>query len=191
MMKIFKATLLSFFLFFSAQANAGFLLEPFLGYESGKIDVDYDASIPVTDVDWDATGAELGLRLGWTFAGLQLGAEYHSAALLGTPTGSTIDSGVATTNMGVFVGFEFPVMFRIYGTYLLKIEDASDDISGSYPKPEGTGYKIGFGFTSLPIVDINIIYAMRNLEVEDTAGTKVADVGTTSYGLEISFPFEF
>lgn len=171
-------------------AHAGLLVEPVLGYNV----------ISKFDDDSGGSGSAFGGRLGYQYLGLQLGIDYLN---------STMDSKIddaqndfKTNEFGAFVGFEFPVFFRVYAGYVfaassdkLKIKDADDGINDTYEYTKGSGPKFGIGFTGLPFIDINfemrtVDYATiditdgaSGLKTEDDDGFKV-----TAYLVSLSIP---
>jgi hypothetical protein len=156
---------------FVAQANADFMIEPFLGYEWG----DYKSGSTKEDV----TGTEMGLRLGGTFTMLSYGVEY---AIGSFEVDSTPTRDVDSTDMGLFVGFEFPILVRAYATYFIKSE--SEVGSSEY---EGNGLRLGVGYTGLPFVSINLEKISRTYD-EDQNGALANDVKVETMMLSVSVP---
>lgn len=154
-------------------AHAQFMIEPFAGYAMGK----YDSGSNKID----AAGAIYGARLGARSAGFMFGAEYGGGSL---KVDSTPSVTVKPTDLGVFVGFEFPVLLRIYATYIIS---AKADLEGS--DLEGNGSRIGIGFTGLPLVSINI--EMYNHTYDEINGVSLSSdlkVNTTALTLSLPLP---
>ncbi|MFP5490572.1 MAG: outer membrane beta-barrel protein [Bacteriovoracia bacterium] len=171
-------------------AHAGLLIEPVLGYNV----------ISKFDDDSGGSGSAFGGRLGYQYLGLQLGIDYLNSTM-----DSKIDNAendFKTNEFGAFVGFEFPVFFRIYAGYVfsassdkLKILDTDDDMIDTFEYSKGTGPKFGIGFTGLPFVDINfemrtidystaeVMDGATGLKSDDDTGLKVA-----AYMLSLSIP---
>ena len=93
-------------IFSATQAHAGFMVEPYLGYETGT-------SGQGSSED-DYTGTAFGARLGYSMVGFMFGADYMAGS--GT-VDDTPSLDVKSTNLGAFIGYEFPVMFRVYASY--------------------------------------------------------------------------
>lgn len=171
-------------------AQAGLLVEPVLGYNV----------ISKFDDDSGGSGSAFGGRLGYQYLGLQLGIDYLN---------STMDSKIddaqndfKTNEFGAFVGFEFPVFFRVYAGYVfaassdkLKVLDTDDDINDEFEYTKGTGPKFGIGFTGLPFVDIN--FEMRTIDyatvemTDGATGLKTDDddgFKVTAYLVSLSIP---
>jgi hypothetical protein len=89
-----------------------------------------------------------------------------------------------TENMGIsewagFVGFEFPVLFRVYAGYIFSATGKSETSNGDYELKNGTGAKFGLGFTGLPFIDINFEYRRGTFKEYELAGTKYDDEEST------------
>lgn len=166
---------------FLSSANAGFYINPGIA-----ISVSGDAD--GTDVD---NNYMLGqVQLGWSTLGLSFGADYEmtltDVELEATPTNNEFSAN----NLGVFVGYQFPILFRIYAAYMIsgKIEGQNNTLELA----DMSGTKIGLGFTGLPFVSINL--EMRKFTYDEASlGGVVAstsyDGGYDNITLGVSFPF--
>jgi hypothetical protein len=158
-----------------SSANAGILLDPYVGY---IITGDSSGS--------KITGNDLGVRIGYSNLGFGIGADVTFA---GTYTYE--NSGVSTSgkplHTGIFASFALPILFRGYATYFVntKVADGSTNITGN-------GTKLGVQYTGLPIVAIGVeVYTMNVTDVE-VAGVKASASGTqTQTRLAVSAPFNF
>ncbi len=164
---------------FVSTANAGLLLEPYLGYYAGK---------------WEQgggnekfSGAGFGARVGYKHVlGPMFGLDYM--------TGKFEDKGdlkadLTPQQLGAFVGFEFPILLRVYAAYNFsdKLKFKSDYRSGTY---EGdSGIKLGVGFTALPLLSINVEYVASSYD-EFRGSATSPDFETKYYGLSVSLPFD-
>jgi len=156
----------------SLPSQAGFLIEPFLGYEMAK----FNNAGP----EYDQSGVNFGLRLGGSTLGFIYGLEYQKGSLTVEPPSGEAD--VDTTDMGVFIGFEFPILIRVYGTYYFShvAEQAGQqDLEGD------GGTKIGVSYTGLPFLCINLEMINRSF---DERGSSTVDVDTSGYMVGISLP---
>lgn len=146
------------------------MLEPYVGYAfSGGGD------------DTTVTGPMAGLRTGLTFPlGLQVGAEYFRTSQNLEVDGSDTDVDYEQSGVGAFVGFDAPVLpIRFWGTYFFDSEvelDPSIGIPGLFTLDkytEGSGYKVGVGFTGLPFLSINLEWQSIAYDAVEINGTSV------------------
>lgn len=158
-----------------SNAQAGFMVEPYLGLERGSYD--YGNS------DGDLSGTNIGARLGYEMLGLTFGADYMMTKGDADPDngGSNDFDG---TDFGIFVGYQFPVLIQAYLSYFLSSEADIDSYSG---KLKGDGYRIGAGYTGFPFIVINLEYITRTY---DKAGSNTLSnkFETTGYALNVSLP---
>jgi len=92
---------------------------------------------------------------------------------------------------GGFIGYEFPVLFRVYAGYIFSGTGTTKADDGTKIEfNEGTGSKVGVGFTGLPFVDINLEYRQMKYP-EMTLGSTDTDTDTTysTIMLGLSLPF--
>lgn len=176
------ALLLATVLGFASQAQASLLIEPLVGYSVGKYNYEYkEAGITDSD-DESIQGLSYGGRLGYQNLGFQLGLDYLASSM-------DIDGDdFNTTEWGGFVGFEFPILVRVYAGYVFsgtgKLEGDNDDLN----LKGGTGPKLGVGFTLLPFLDINLEYRRITYDTKDVdLGEMDADYSATM--LSFSLPF--
>jgi len=170
MKKIFA--LLTIVFGFSTAAQAGLLIEPYLGYYYGTtISRGVTSSIDVTDT---STGLGYGLRLGYKFMVPWVAIDYSASS--GTnetdyPPG-TANVDYAWTGIGVSVGADLPLGLRIFGGYgftdkaVLKYTSGDDTLTGSYTK-------VGLGFRLIPMLSLNAEYIMHSYTKYDNGTTKV------------------
>lgn len=165
-MKLFMTTFKSLLLLavialgMTSNANAGFLIEPFIDYAvSGKAKSGSDSD--------DVSSTLFGARLGLTTLGFMYGLEYNTGNY--TVEDDTGDSDGKVTNMGAFVGYEFPVMFRVWATYYFDSTATPDPEGNSDFDMKGSGMRFGIGYTGLPYLSINLQYMTTTYdEVEGT-----------------------
>lgn len=164
--------------------QAGLLIEPLVGYSFGSFEGE--------DLDQeDISGASYGGRLGYQKLGFQLGLDYLKSSFnVDNKDYSSFD----TSEIGGFIGFEFPVFLRVYAGYIFSATgETTFDNGSSKNKIEfqsGSGSKFGLGFTGLPFIDINLEYRKGTFDEYKTQGIKVKDATDYSvYMLSLSFPF--
>lgn len=170
-----KLLVLSSVVLFSSFANAGGFIEPYIGYQTGKVE-DSNDSI-------DTKGTALGLRAGyqWIIPWVALDVKMFKGTTETTPEGD-----LTFTDVGVTVGASVPFLRPFIG-YIpaakqkLEVGSATDEF-------EGTGLKLGLGIKILPLIDINI--EQVNYEFDKLDGLTLTDKvthKTTMIGLGITF----
>lgn len=169
----------SFFVFVSFNQNThagGFLVEPVLGYSVGGHEV--------SNNDTSYNGVSLGARLGYQFLGLQGGFDYLQSNL----SMKDVDS-LTAREMGLFVGYEFPILLRAYAGYIFS-STAKKEASIDQEYTKGSGTKFGVGFTGLPFIDINFEYRMGDFtELKTNGSTSSTDVTNKAFMISLSLPF--
>lgn len=156
-------------------ANASLLLEPYLGYHLGSWSQGGTSN--------NMNGVSYGGRVGLQHLGLMGGIDFMG----GNWTDKASPSNTVTpSDLGVFVGFNFPVMIRVYGMYgfnsALKFEN-----SGTSDTYKGSDLKLGLGFTALPFVSINLEY-ITGTYTKHNAGTLTNNLTDSMFGLTVSLP---
>ena len=170
MKKILFAMSVLSFVFSTTTANA-LLIEPFIGYQMG----DYESG----STKEDAAGIEYGARLGASFTMFDFGVEYATGTLE-VDFSPSVDYD--TTDLGAFIAVNFPILLRAYFTYFVKSE-AEPDTGGEL---EGSGYRLGVGFTGLPFVSLNL--EMINRSYDEFNGSSVTDRDIQTTMLSVSLP---
>ena len=152
-----KNFLVLLFFTFVMQAKASILIEPYVGYalngnvESGSTDEDY-------------SGTTIGGRLGWQQLGLFAGVDYRLSNY-------DVDGDeLKESQYGVMVGYDFPILVRVWGEYILGGEGDLDYGSGSSTLNNPSGTILGVGFTGLPFVSLNLEMANYTYEDLDNGG---------------------
>lgn len=185
-----------------SRAEAGILVEPYLGYQMLMTDVKLGAgagSLEGQSAKIDGTGIGYGLRAGFTLPMIFAAVDYSMASVSSSakevPAGLTITSGTdARTSLGLTVGLSLPLV-RPYVGYIFddQIKDDTDTNSGS-------GFKLGVGFTVFPMIKLNAEYQMvtytkskNSSGTETTFGGSEVFSGVTSSGffVNLSVPFDF
>lgn len=194
-----------FTILFSFEARAGLLLEPYVGFSLSG-DMEQAAKGANSKIEGEHGGLTLGGRLGFQSLGLMVGLQYD----LGLSTELDSKQGTATakddikrTHIGAFVGYNFPVMVRAWGTYYFssKVEgdeaptaDITGDVIDSTQTWKGNGYALGVGFTGLPIVSLNLEYRSYEYdEIEDAGADLKLDpsVEASEIMISVSAPLTF
>jgi len=164
---------------FVSTANAGLLIEPYLGYHTGEVN---DGSTKD-----DFSGMTYGARVGYQHAlGLMFGVDYMTGSW---EQDSNPKADLTPAILGVFVGYDFPVLLRVYGVYSLSNEVKHKDTSGSSTMKGDGAIKLGVGFTGLPLVSINLEYLQASYDKSGST-TLTPAIKASGYGLTVSIPFD-
>lgn len=171
-MKILSKVILAVSLLVGVSSQADILIEPYLGYHLGKWKAGSTSE--------DLSGMVFGGRLGFSTLGFQAGLDYMGGEL---KDDATPKSEFTVSNLGVFVGYNFPILVRVYGSYFFDAE-----LKDTF-KLEGTAIRLGVGFSPLPLLDVNLEYMMGTYDKVNGSSIN-PDVKTDTYGLVLSIPFE-
>ena len=164
---------------FGFSSHADLLVEPYAGYHFGKYG-------QTEDTEDNVNGVSLGARLGFQSLGFMVGADYM--------TGSWSDDAdpsadVTPSVLGLFVGYNFPVMLRVYGTYGIQNKLKLKYPSSTY-NYEGDFLKLGVGFTGLPFVSVNLEYIAASYDEYDDGAVDPA-MDSKMFGVTVSLPLTF
>lgn len=168
---------------FTNTSFASLLLEPHVGYNisgsgtNGGLKLEY-------------TGPQLGARVGYQNLGFMTGLDYTNssgdvdATLLGVKTTQQYN----TNDLGIFVGYNFPILLRVWGTYYfgntMKLKSSNIEYSGNTKE-------LGVGFTALPFLSVNAMYRMVTHD-EIKTGSVTGSLNDYTYNeivLGVSLPF--
>ncbi len=173
-----KIALILAFILAAPVAQADILLEPYIGYYTGKND---DGSS-----ETKFKGVGLGGRVGYQSMGFMVGGEYMTGKWSDDDDPS---NDITPSVLGVFVGYNFPVLLRVWGTYGLSVKSKVDDGTNSFDL-KGDAIKLGVGCTVLPLVSINLEYMSSSFDEMDGQSLST-DVTQKTYGLSVSLPLTF
>ena len=166
---LLKNSLLLFTALFllSSQTHALFLIDPYIGYKKSSAE---NGTTPT--VEYDYNSLTYGARLGLKKMGFSIGADYSmaSADLEAETSGIKVAEAHDQKQLGIFLGYDLPAMFRFWGTYLLDVEFEDTDGSDSGDTLNGKGYGLGVGYTGLPFVSINFEYKMYTIDESTSNG---------------------
>ncbi len=180
-----KRFLVLFFIsiFSISYAQAELLVEPVIGYNIGsKFDFENGKAYS------GGTGAAFGGRLGYQKLGFQVGLDYlHSSIDMDD---KDFDKNVSMNEWAGFVGFEFPILLRVYGGYIFSASGETKSNNVDVDLKSGSGFKAGLGFTLLPFLDINFEYRKGTFGEWKAGNTKFdTNVDYNSYMIGLSLPF--
>jgi hypothetical protein len=184
-----------FFIFFALviaaiqASHAAILIEPVVGFTfSNKFD--FKETADMSKDSMKGSGFAYGGRVGYQNMGFQLGLDYlHSSVDVDE---KNIKSDVTTSEWAAFAGFRFPILLRFYAGYIFSGTGEYKNTTSNVDLSNGTGYKIGLGWTLLPFLDLNLEYKKTNYDEAKAGGSKLkADIDNSSYLLSVSLPFTF
>ncbi len=164
----------------ATKVQAGTLLEPYVGTllsSTGEFNSD----------DLDITGTTVGARVGFQQMGVMLGLDGRRTSANFEDSDS--DSDYTITQLGLFAGYDFPVMVRVWGTYVFSVEGVDDDDTDT-KITSGSGTTFGVGYKFFPFLSANL--EMSNLKTSkyetELLGEQDLDGDYTIYTLSISLP---
>ena len=171
-MKILLITLL-----IAANANAGILLEPFIGMNVGTKDTIKIKTGPTAGREYKDTDANgdlfIGGRVGLTSYGF-FGAVDYRKLMSG-------EGDSDASSLGLTAGYDFPILVRGWVSYLLTNDlttTDNTDVDGD------GGLRFGVGFTAMPFLSFNIEY-----ESSDYSNTSL-DTKRETLLLSLSLPID-
>ena len=192
-----KKLFIAFLFTFISNAHAGFLVEPYLNYNFGSGDYKWSAQ----SYDVSTSEPNYGAKLGYQFLGLMAGMDFNlgSYAWDETNNGTKTKFDLDTTRVGIFAGYELPILLRAWvGYYFSNSAEYTKSYSDGTNKGDtfkGSAIELGVGFTPLPLLSVNIGYRMNSYdEFEYASGSKVALNGDQETNINeiffgVSLPF--
>lgn len=160
--------------FVSQKSQAGFLIEPYLGYETGDSN------------DTSSNGIGYGARAGLTTLGFMYGVDYSKGKITSTNTASIPFN---YTDLSLFVGYDFPMIpIRVWLDYMLSSK-MDYDSSGTYELTGKGGTKLGVGLGFFPLISINLEMINRKYDEVKFGATKTStSADAKTYMLSVSVP---
>ena len=186
-MKFAQLIILIFAFLMIKPTYAGLLIEPVVGYSMTKFEIDNE-----TSEEEKANGTSVGGRLGYQNFGFQLGLDYLRSNL--AVDNSDYKEDFVSNEFAGFVGFEFPILLRVYAGYIFAATGETEADYGlglGKTKVEvsgGSGMKVGLGFTVLPFLDLNVEYrrgTYTKLKIEDTKSDVDTDFNAIMFGISL------
>lgn len=188
---------------FITSAQAGFILEPFLGYKTGSIDYTVsNLGSANGEYKFSYTGVGYGARVGYGVPFLMAGVSYEKGSIEdkfeSAPLTQTGGNEYDTTYTGAWLGIKLP-MFRLWGTYYFDFEWEDTNGADVGDISSGSGMGLGLGYTGLPFVSLNLEYRMLTIDKDKdvSAGTEteypsqyVSELDLSEIVLSVSVPFE-
>jgi len=172
---------------FSVSARADLLLEPHLGFNvSGSGDTGSGTGL----VKYSYSGLQMGARAGYQMLGFMTGLDYtrSSYTLEAKGVSSTTNSDLDRNEIGLFVGYNFPILLRAWGTYYFS--NTSTYSNGN--EVSGNTTELGVGFTGFPFLSINAMIRMASFD-EFKSGSTTTSLSPkqdfTEVVVGVSIPF--
>lgn len=176
------------------QANAGFLVDPYLAYDSGTNDskLKSDGSDSGAKTTATAFGVRLGYKLG---SGLWFAVDPRGASGKTKYNVGTTEPDFSQTTSSFDVGYDAG-MFRGYFGYGFS-DSFTNKETGSELKFTGTSMRVGVGAKVANHFSILFEYSVLTMKDIESGGTTlaIADVWdpftTNIMSLALTFPFDF
>ena len=159
-----KKTLLTPLLLLTlSTANAGFLVEPWLGYNmatsgKGATEVGYN-------LEFEHSSPSIGAKIAYTRFNFEFGADLaHQSFSLETDNeteGVTVKDDFKRTDIYLYAGLKLPVLMKGWFKYLVSSSFKGGEGGGPSGWPENTefskpsGFAIGIGYSAFPMVNLN------------------------------------
>ena len=176
---LFSLTLFAF----SSPAQAGFLLEPYMGMHLNSSYTDNDCA---SDCSKSISGIAIGGRAGFQNLGFMFGV---SGKRVSYDVEDATSGDLATTTIGVFPGYDFPILLRVWGEYILSGTGAWDDSSSNQELNVASGTTLGVGYKIFPFISLNLeVGSIKFDETTYDGGSNEIDTDFNTYMLGISVP---
>jgi hypothetical protein len=172
-MKYGVLILISFFTFKYAQA--GILVEPYLGYTIS----DYE----IGSSSYDANGLIYGARLGYEFPLLWFALDYMMSD---QTVELNPDEDGSAKRLGVVAGVTAPLGIRAWLGYYFSDKFEFDDGA----ELEGNGFKLGIGFRLIPMLHLNFEYLSSTYD-ESNGASISPERDMNGFAVTLSVPVSF
>lgn len=198
-----KSTFLTFVFatLFSSQAFSMGLFEPSFGLSlKSKSELTQDGG---GGFETKGNPMFFGTRLGFQMMGLMggLSLKQHMKTKYEFEVGNnTFKEDYSKRDLGIFLGYNLPVMLRLWGGYYFsstwtsKADDLEADDNEKY---KGSAIAFGLGYTGFPLISINLELVRSSFDkVESKDGTEFdypdsIDHKSTDILLSVSLPLHF
>lgn len=152
-------------------AQAGLLLEPYMGIEQGQT---YNVGAAYGDASYKTSGAVVGARVAYSLPLLfWIGLDYSlMAGGKAKPDLGGSDSDMTRSDLYAVVGADLPILLRVWGGFGVMNTATAKTAGGDSTVKGGTKMKVGAGLTMFPFISLN-------LELFNNKGPKLESGGTT------------
>jgi hypothetical protein len=165
--------------------QAGLLVEPLIGYNFNS-NVDFEDGENYSG----GMGPAFGGRIGYQNLGLQLGVDYLKSTI--DMDDSDFKDDVSSTQWAAFVGYQFPILVRLYAGYIFSATAETEYLGSNTDFKKGSGTMLGASFTGLPFVSINFEFRNGTFTERKIGSSEVdKDDDFRSYLLSVSLPLNF
>jgi hypothetical protein len=179
--------LITLMIFSTQMSYAAVLIEPYLGYKA------------ITDgeegtTEYDTNGVTLGGRLGYQQLGLMGGIDFNTSSfdLKKTTNTATTEQDASSSDFGLFVGYNAPILVRVWISYYLNSNlDFKNSTESEY---KGSGYALGVGYTGFPFLSLNFEYKQKSydeLETSTATSNLSPEADFSEVLLSVSLPLSF
>ncbi len=168
---------------FSSTAQAGFLFEPYMGMHLNST---FTKNNCASDCEGSISGVALGGRAGFQNLGFMFGV---SGKRVSYDVEDSTQGDLATTTIGIFAGYDFPILLRVWGEYILSGTGTYDDSNIDQELNVGSGTTLGIGYKIFPFISLNLEIGSLNFDekTSDVADSEM-DLDFSTYMLGISVP---
>ena len=186
--------------FFSVNAKADLLVEPYLGYGLGQAQMNYSAG---GNLKYNINGVNLGARVAFALPIVYFGLDYQfgtgSGSVKSDSGGSTQSSDFTRSTLYAFVGAHIPLLRAWLGYGLLNNLSFASTSIAQQTTYSGSALKFGAAFTGLPFFDINLEYVVSTFN-KYKVGSSSSSLGSGSTFskasdqtviISVSMPFDF
>lgn len=168
-------------LYYSNKSHAGTLIEPYAGLNfMNTYSVEGGTS-------GEISGSSVGARVGIENFGLIAGLDGRRSSVTLKPKSGS-DNDYVFTKLGFFVGYDFPILLRVWGEYVFSVDGEQNDNSANKFN-SGSGSIIGIGYKILPFVSLNLEFTSFTTTSQETQLTSTdQNVDFQGFTLGISVP---
>ena len=190
-MKCLKTILFTLLFSITLDANALLLLEPHLGYT--LVGTGESSATPATMIKHN--GFQYGLRTGAMYNGFMGGLDFTHSSFDQLTSGYS--NNFSRNEMGLFVGYNFPILIRVWTTYNFSYNqeaNSSSSLITSGSKYKGHSIELGAGYSGFPYVSLNAALRMITLDELTTPSATTSlsgdlEINGREFVLSVSAPF--
>ena len=190
MFNLKKSMLVAAIALMSVGAQAGVLVEPYVGVAFGDGDAAVD-TVFIGTPEYDYISPAVGARVGYEFNNILVGADFSYEKMTINQTADTDESefDASKYQLAVFAGYQFEMPFRAWIAFNVMNSLSNDDTNQDY---EGLGgINVGGSYTGLPFgLAANLEFRSYEYDTEKIGGYD-QDLSMGEVFLSVSAPFNF